>query len=58
MCVGGGVIVVVWIELEKAQNKHMEINAKGVKYYDFNFLNLQKDVYPNLKFLLKAGDYY
>lgn len=49
----GGVVVVVvavWMELEKPQNKHMEINAKRIKYYDFNFLNLQRVAYPNLKF--------
>lgn len=54
VCVRGGIIVVVWTELEKPQNKHMEINAKGVKYYDFNFLNLQKYVYPNLKISFKS----
>lgn len=35
------VAVVVWMELDKPQNKHMEINAKR-KLLCFNFLNLQK----------------
>lgn len=34
-------VAVVWMELEKPQNKHMEINAKN-KLLCFNFLNLQK----------------